>query len=162
MLLAGAALAACSFFGDAGPARGDRFTMNAMPSLGGDGAIVIAQGHPTLVNVWATWCGPCRREMASLAALDALAPGGLRVVGVSVDRDRNLAQEFVRRRGIRFDNAHDPGAAIARERLGVSRFPASFLVDGEGIVRLRVEGERDWASPEALERIAIALRRDRP
>lgn len=152
-------LAACSFFGDAGPGPGDPFALASLPALAeGGGRVDFAGGKPLLVNVWATWCGPCRREMPGLAALDRIAPGGVRVVGISVDGDRNLALEFVRRERLPFANAHDPDGRRVREALGVSRFPATFLVDAQGIVRMRVESARDWSSPEALERIARVLR----
>ena len=159
--LAAAVLAACTFSGDAGPAPGERFALAPLPSLAGPGTVALRGDGPTLVNVWATWCAPCRREMASLGVLGALAPSGLRVVGVSVDRDRNLAREFVRRERIEFDNAHDPGAQLSRERLGVTRFPTTFLVDAQGTVRLRVEGARDWSSSEARARIAAAFAQPR-
>jgi len=156
-IAASAAIAACTLQGDAAPRPGEPFALASLPSLSGGASIALRGDRPVLVNIWATWCGPCRAEMASLEALRAFAPAGVRVVGVSADRDRFLAQEYVRRQRIAFDNAHDAGGARSRERLGVTRFPTTFLVDARGIVRLRIEGARDWSSPEALGRISAAL-----
>jgi thiol-disulfide isomerase/thioredoxin len=104
-----------------------------------------------LVNVWATWCEPCRREMPSLeAAHRALAPKGIRVVGVNVDRDVNLAREHARRLGLTFDNLSDPAQAIARDALGVTRLPTTLAIGRDGRVRWREERARDWADPSRL------------
>jgi peroxiredoxin len=108
-----------------------------------DGAVVL--------NVWATWCEPCRREMASLeAAHRELAARGIRVVGVSIDRDVHLAREYARRMGITFTNLSDPAQELARERLGVKRLPTTLGVGADGRVRWRDEAARDWAEPARL------------
>ena len=109
----------------------------------GDGAIVL--------NVWATWCEPCRREMASLeAAHHALAARGIRVVGVSVDRDVLLAREYARRMGLTFTNVSDPAQELVRDRLGVRRLPTTIGVGADGRLRWRDESARNWAEPARL------------
>lgn len=108
-----------------------------------DGAVVL--------NVWATWCEPCRREMASLeAAHRELAARGIRVVGVSIDRDVLLAREYARRMGITFTNLSDPAQELARDRLGVKRLPTTLGVGADGRLRWRDEAARDWAEPARL------------
>ncbi len=104
-----------------------------------------------LVNVWATWCEPCRREMPSLeAAHRALAPKGIRVVGLNIDRDVLLAREHVRKLGLTFDNVSDPAQAIARDALAVAKLPTTLAIGRDGRVRWREERARDWAEPGRL------------
>lgn len=109
----------------------------------GDGAVVL--------NVWATWCEPCRREMASLeAAHRSLAARGIRVIGVSVDRDVLLAREYARRMGLTFTNLSDPAQALVRDRLGVRRLPTTVGIGADGGVRWREESARDWSEAARL------------
>ena len=108
-----------------------------------DGAVVL--------NVWATWCEPCRREMASLErAHQVLAVRGIRVVGVSIDRDVLLAREYARRMGLTFTNLSDPAQALVRDRLGVKRLPTTVAIAADGRIAWREEAARDWAQPERL------------
>lgn len=122
------------------------------PSLAEGRALRLDPGEGALVvNVWATWCEPCRREMASLErAHAALAARGIRVVGVNVDEDVLLAREFLRRAGLTFANLSDPRQALARERLGVKRLPTTMAIGNDGRVRWREESARDWSEPARL------------
>jgi len=111
-----------------------------------------------LLNVWAMWCEPCRREMASLeAAHRALAPRGIRVIGVNIDEDPRLAREFLRRQGFTFTNLADPAQALARGALGVTRLPTTIAVGPDGAVRWREESARDWSDPTRLAWIEKSL-----
>lgn len=101
-----------------------------------------------LLNVWATWCEPCRREMASLeAAHRTLAARGIRVVGVSVDRDVLLAREYARRQGFTFTNLSDPEQLLVRDRLAVTRLPTTLGIGADGVLRWRDESARNWSDP---------------
>ena len=92
-----------------------------------------------LVNFWATWCEPCRREMPELQALaESLDPDHFAVVGVSIDEDANLAREFLLEFGIDFANLHDPGQLLARDRLGIVAYPQTFLVSPDGVIVDRI------------------------
>ena len=106
---------------------------------------------PVVLNVWATWCEPCRREMASLeAAHRGLAARGIRVVGVSIDSDVLLAREYARRMGLTFTNLSDPDQRLVRDRLGVHRLPTTLGIGADGASRWREEAARDWADPARL------------
>ena len=105
---------------------------------------------PLLVNVWATWCPPCRAEMAGLDRLyRELAPHGFRLVGVSADDDVNLAREYVLRSRITFPVWHDPGGKTMTRLLGTPVIPVTLLVGRDGLVRRQVSGEQVWDAGEA-------------
>jgi peroxiredoxin len=107
------------------------------------------RGTRLLVNFWATWCEPCREEMAGLQRLsEALRPHGVAVLGVTVDADPNLAREFVLRHRLRFTNLSDAGMAYSRDALGIKAFPQTFVVDADGRIRARIVGARDWAGAD--------------
>jgi len=161
--LAAALLAGATACGDrTGEAlpRAQVFPVVPLLSLTGDKVLShqALRGKAHVVNFWATWCEPCRKEMASLERLHQLAdPATLLVVGISVDTDLNLAREFVLQRRLTFPSYGDSEQKLARDRLGVVAFPATFLVAADGTVRARITGARDWASPNMLRLLARAL-----
>jgi cytochrome c biogenesis protein CcmG, thiol:disulfide interchange protein DsbE len=108
----------------------------------------VTRGRNVVLNVWATWCEPCRREMASLARL-ARESGELEVVGLSIDEDTNLAREFLLAQDVRFANYSDPGGRTARDALAVQALPQTFVIGRDGTLLARVVGPRDWAGDEA-------------
>ena len=123
----------------------ERFPPRAFALIEGQGQLDIpGPGKvPMIVNVWATWCGPCRQEMQSLERLHRRLEGsGVRVVGISVDTDRNLAREFVRRERLTFPNALDQRSELARE---VTKYPTTFVIGADGQVLSRTETARDWS-----------------
>ncbi len=94
------------------------------------------RGHAVLVNVWATWCEPCRFELPELAALhERHASKGLRVIGVSVDAERTAAElrDFITRRKLPYTFWHDPADRASR-LFGARTLPASFLFDKRGVL----------------------------
>ena len=105
--------------------------------------------HVTLVNIWATWCLPCREEMPSMQELYAsYKDQGFRIAAVSIDDgDPEVVRRFVREYGLTFDILHDRRTAIqqAYQTTGV---PESFLLDREGTIVKRVIGAVDWNSAE--------------
>lgn len=157
--------AGCGAGPPAGPAPGQPFPALRLAALDRPGepgnAVDVSAaraGGDVVLNVWATWCEPCRREMASLQRL-AGAGAGLEVVGVSVDDDANLAREFLLAQGVRFANYSDPGGRAAREVLGVQALPQTFVVRRDGTLVARVAGPRDWAGDEARAMLRGALAR---
>ena len=110
------------------------------PALGGDSVRVAAlKGEVVLLNVWATWCIPCRKEIPELQALHQDYSGrGLRVLGVSVDAsdaDADVAG-FAKNFGMTYTILRDPDERVSA-MFAIPGVPASFLVDREGIVRWR-------------------------
>jgi peroxiredoxin len=119
------------------------------------------RGRVVLVNLWATWCEPCRFEFPELVALhERHAAKGLRVIGVSVDAERTRAElgEFVSRRKLPYTLWHDPeGRAL--ESFRAMMLPANFLIDRSGSVvwrRLGAVSAEDPSLKGALERALAA------
>lgn len=114
-------------------------------------------GRPLLLNFWATWCPPCREEMAGLRVLHrGLAATGGAVVAVSVDDDINLVREFVLRGGVEFPVLFDAGRAFASSALKLQSYPTSFVLHRDGRVGEVVVGARAWEVPAELQRVLAA------
>ena len=105
------------------------------------------KGKVTLVNIWATWCVPCKIEMPAMDGLyRELAPRGFAIAAVSVDEGSpDEVRSFGRELGLSFDLLHDKSGAIQRtyQTTGV---PESFLLNREGVIVKRVIGAHDWNS----------------
>lgn len=125
------------------------------------------RGQVVLLNVWATWCGPCRQEMPSMQRLyDQLQPRGLRIVAVSVDaapgkldpdgRPGGDVIGFAREYGLTFDIWQDPGNAVGRD-YRTTGVPESFLVDRNGRIVKKVIGATEWDDPATVELIGRLL-----
>src|SRR5918996_2234618 len=106
------------------------------------------RGSVTLVNIWATWCLPCRDEMPSMQELyDSLGSRGFRIAAISIDEGSpEDVVAFAQQLGLTFDILHDRSGTIERlyQTTGV---PESFLLDRRGILVKRVIGAHDWSSP---------------
>lgn len=105
------------------------------------------RGKWVVVNFWATWCAPCRKEMPTL---DALAASGQPVVIVAAGRNPLPAIErFLSETGIaHLVSLRDPKTELARP-LGILGLPATLIVDPEGREVGRLIGDADWNTPEA-------------
>ena len=100
-------------------------------------------GRPVLRNFWATWCGPCRREMPDLTLLqDDFAAAGLVVLGVNIREPAGRAQAFAEELGLRFPLALDRGGDVTDAYLRIGP-PNTFLIDGDGVIRARRLGQID-------------------
>ncbi|EKE17912.1 MAG: thiol-disulfide isomerase-like protein [uncultured bacterium] len=119
------------------------------------------RGKPLIVNVWASWCGPCREEMASLERL-AKSPGGkaFQVVGISTDDYPERAMALLIRKKITFENYVDQ-RLVLENMLGANRIPLTLLVDAEGRVLVKHYGAVEWDSPETMALIAKTFRRSK-
>jgi thiol-disulfide isomerase/thioredoxin len=108
-------------------------------------------GKLVLVNLWATWCAPCRREMPSLDRLQTRLGDKITVLAISEDMGGSkAAAPFIAKLGLKALKAYlDPKNAVG-QAFKVDGLPTSFLIDRQGQVRGRVEGEAEWDSPKML------------
>jgi thiol-disulfide isomerase/thioredoxin len=108
-------------------------------------------GKLVLVNLWATWCEPCLREMPSLERLQSRIGERIAVLAVSEDRGGNKTVEpFVAKLGLKSVKVYiDPKSDVGHA-FGARGLPTSFLIDREGKVLGRVEGAAEWDSPKIL------------
>jgi cytochrome c biogenesis protein CcmG/thiol:disulfide interchange protein DsbE len=107
------------------------------------------RGQVVLLNIWATWCGPCRVEMPSMERLEQqLGPKGLKIVAVSVDVSgmESRINEFVEEMQLSFEILHDAPGTIKRQ-YQTTAVPETFIIGRDGKLRRRVIGADDWASP---------------
>ena len=124
------------------------------------------RGEVVLLNIWATWCGPCRDEMPSMERLHReLGPRGLKIVAVSVDAaaggvDRSGqpggdVAEFARELGLTFPIWHDPSGQVQRA-YRTTGVPESFVIDRNGVIQKKVIGATEWdggSHPELIRRL---------
>jgi thiol-disulfide isomerase/thioredoxin len=118
------------------------------------------KGKPLVINVWASWCGPCRAEMGSLDRLAKRHNGRqFHIIGISTDDYPEKATDYLTRTRVSFDNYIDRDL-LWETMLGAQRIPLTVLVDAEGRVVKRVYGAKAWDSPEmgALIEKALGLR----
>lgn len=137
-------LAACGEGGTRAPVAGDPAPSFSAVTLEGDSVgRDDLLGAPYMLNIWATWCAPCRHEMPELQELhDAYADQGFRVVGVSVDdrSARDHIRAFADELGITFPLYHDTSWQIM-DAYFLPGLPGSFLVDANGTI------VRKWTGP---------------
>ena len=115
------------------------------------------RGRPLLINVWASWCGPCIEEMASLERLawqeDRIA---FAVIGISTDDYADRAQAFLKRSNATIRHFIDRDLQM-ENMLGASTIPLTVLVDANGRVLDKIYGARQWDSPESRQLISRAF-----
>lgn len=117
------------------------------------------RGRPLIINVWASWCSPCRKEAASLERLAwSEAGGAYTVIGISTDDDRHAALEWLGHSNATLNHYIDTAPRWTLENLlGASSIPLTVLVDANGRVVARFRGARDWSTPESLRMIESAF-----
>jgi cytochrome c biogenesis protein CcmG, thiol:disulfide interchange protein DsbE len=103
------------------------------------------RGKPAIVNFWASWCAPCRREAPSLATFSRTVEGRARVVGVDWADDPGQARTFVRRFGWTYTNLRDASGAVGN-RYGIEGLPTTFILDSEGRIAATLRGPQTPAS----------------
>ena len=134
-----AALTACGTAAPANPvAIGATAPVYTARSLAGDSASLSAlRGKVVVLNIWATWCHPCRQEIPQLQALHATyADRGLTVVGVSIDAAGTEAgiREFVHEFAMTYPIWLDPDERVTSRFLTIG-VPETFVIDRSGVIR---------------------------
>ena len=117
------------------------------------------RGRVALVNLWATWCGPCRKEMPSLAALQAqLGSKDFEVVAISLDRKgADAAAAFLQETNSTALKLYIDTSAGVLDKFLAPGLPATILIDRQGKEIGRLLGPADWSSTEAITLIKAAL-----
>ena len=122
------------------------------------------RGRTVLVNLWATWCVPCRKEMPALENLQTRLGGpNFEVVAVNIDtRDTEKPKNFLKEVNLtRLDYFSDPKAKVFQDLKAMGRalgMPTSVLVDGEGCEIATIAGPAEWASDDAVKLITAAMK----
>jgi thiol-disulfide isomerase/thioredoxin len=115
------------------------------------------RGKPLIINVWASWCGPCRSEMGSLERLFWRYEGSkFSMIGISTDDYPDKAKAFLQQSPTSFSHFID-SKLMLENMLGANRIPLTVLVDTQGRVVGKYYGAKDWDSPEARALIGKAF-----
>lgn len=121
------------------------------------------RGRVVLLNLWATWCVPCRKEMPALDALQAKLGGpGFEVVAVNIDtRDAEKPKAWLKDAGIRrLAYYADPEAKVFQDLKAAGRafgMPTTLLIDTQGCEIGTIAGPAEWASDDAVKLVEAAL-----
>lgn len=122
----------------AAPAKSALEAGQPFPELGAfhlQGTLPAFAGQVTLIDFWASWCAPCKASFPAYSALQTeLAPRGLVIVGISVDKTAAPYDAFLRRLAPTFPTVRDPAQALV-VHVSVPAMPTAYLLDRRGVVR---------------------------
>ncbi|GAA0539977.1 hypothetical protein GCM10011581_42300 [Saccharopolyspora subtropica] len=145
---AAAALQPCPAGSD-GPAQLSGVTAQCLADGRPADLAATVAGAPTLVNIWATWCGPCRTELPALQSY-AARPGAIRVLGVQVDSDPADGLDLLTELGVHFPNMHDGDNRVRAALKAPGVLPVSYVVTAAGEVR-RIDPPVAFESPDEVQ-----------
>ena len=129
----------------------------AFDDLAGGGQVKLDafKGKPVLVNLWATWCAPCVKELPTLDRLAAAQAGRLQVVAISEDMEgAKVVPPFLAAHGIKTLHPYHDASNGLMTALQEASLPASILYDANGKEVWRVPGDLDWTGAKAKELLA--------
>ena len=121
------------------------FTLNTLEAKQVSLDSVVAENKYVWVNFWATWCGPCRREMPMMSELyNEFSDKGFEILAISVSEEKETIQEYLDEYPVPFTVLMDPNGELA-QKIKVQALPTSFLIDSTGAVqRLGVGIQQSW------------------
>jgi len=133
--------------------EGSRFPEVVLQTLDGDHvALAEYRGKVVVLNVWATWCHACRKELPSLDRLrEQLDSQRFAVIAMSVDDDPYQVREYLLEHTVRLTSYIDRKMKIANGLLGISVYPDTFVIDAHGNMVRRFVGEQIWDAPRMIE-----------
>ena len=109
------------------------------------------RGQVVVLNFWATWCPPCVEEMPSLVEMQRrLKAKGVTVIGVSVDVDQTAYNRFLKDHNVNLLTVRDPAQKSANF-YGTFKFPETYIIDRNGVMRRKFIGAVDWTEPEITD-----------
>lgn len=118
---------------------GERYNLNDM------------RGKPIIVNFWATWCPPCRAEMPSMQrAWEQVKDEDILVLAINVGEDADTIGQFTKQVKMEFPLPMDLDSKVT-QRWPMNGLPTTFVVDPEGRLVYRAQGEREWDDPALLD-----------
>ncbi|HTW57492.1 MAG TPA: TlpA disulfide reductase family protein [Terriglobales bacterium] len=109
------------------------------------------RGQVVVLNFWATWCAPCVEEMPSLVEMQRrMKAKGITVVAVSMDVDASAYREFLKEHNVDLLTVRDPEQKSS-SLYGTFKFPETYVIDRNGIMRRKFIGAVDWTEPDITE-----------
>lgn len=117
-----------------------------------DKTVSLAQlrGKPVLLNFWATWCPPCIEEMPSLVQLQKAVGDNVTILAVSEDADDAAYKQFIRDHNVDLLTVRDPKNS-ANTLYGTFKFPETYVIDKNGVIRRKFIGPQEWTNPEIID-----------
>ena len=113
-----------------------------LPCLGGGHAVTLTglTGLPTIVNIWASWCLPCQREVPALEAVHTATAGRLRILGIDMEDQSASALDFAKNARMSYPSVIDRDGDVLR-RLGLAGAPSTVFLDASGAIVYRQAGQ---------------------
>jgi cytochrome c biogenesis protein CcmG, thiol:disulfide interchange protein DsbE len=109
------------------------------------------RGQVVVLNFWATWCAPCVEEIPSLVEMQRrMKSKGVTVIAVSVDVDENAYKQFVKDHNVNLLTIRD-ASQKSNQLYGTFKFPETYVVDRNGVMRRKFIGAVDWTAPDITE-----------
>lgn len=113
-------------------------------------ALSTFRGRYVLLNLWATWCGPCVAELPALARLSVYAPG-LRVLAINMDKGQVDASAFLKSHNAKALGVYRDSDVVMLRSFKAYGLPMTVLIDPDGKIVAKAEGPADWDTPEAVK-----------
>jgi peroxiredoxin len=112
------------------------------------------RGQVVVLNFWATWCPPCVEEMPSLVQMQRqMKDKGVTVLAVSLDEDARQYRTFLEKNHVDLLTVRDPQQK-SNELYGTFKFPETYIIDRQGVLRRKFIGAVDWTKPDIIEYLA--------